>query len=120
MLDDTENRPLWKYKKKRLEHEQMRYSMLEVAGNLAGDVHLDLLGSGPGVIAQVSEHDRLAFSRDDVAQCGQYAGDGALALHRSVAVTPNAKIAADQQSATVHVRVCQPSDGRRPLTGEEG
>lgn len=39
MLVDAENRLLWKFKKKRLELEQMRDAMLSVAGNLDGTMY---------------------------------------------------------------------------------
>lgn len=39
MLVDAENRLLWKYKKRRLEFEQMRDGMLDVAGNLSNEMY---------------------------------------------------------------------------------
>jgi hypothetical protein len=49
MLVDAENRLLWKFKKKRLELEQMRDAMLSVAGNLDGTMYgrpVEILGPG--------------------------------------------------------------------------
>lgn len=49
MLVDAENRLLWKFKKKRLELEQMRDAMLDVAGNLSNEMYgrpVEILAAG--------------------------------------------------------------------------
>ncbi len=49
MLVDAENRLLWKFRKKRLEFEQMRDAMLDVAGNLNNEMYgrpVEILGPG--------------------------------------------------------------------------
>ncbi len=58
MLVDAENRLLWKYKKRRLEFEQMRDAMLDVAGNL----DLALFGRPVEILASGYQNRRSVYA----------------------------------------------------------